>query len=218
MPRLTALDHDNHALQADAGKAGQMRNKAGDTMKNAILSTLAASLLAASLAAHADITIGVVGSFTGPAAAIGTEIRKAAELIPTEFNGEKITVIALDDATDPTTAVRNTSKLISENKVDVIIGPVVVALAAAMAEPVSTGKTPLIVVAPYVPPPSYQPWVFPAVQSAGLMIERIVDDMVDRKIKTVGYVGFADAWGDLAFNEFKKAVARTDIKIVAEER
>src|SRR5690606_11899725 len=46
----------------------------------------------------------------------------------------------------------------------------------------------------------------------------IVQDMADRKAKTVGYIGFADSWGDTAYNELKTYADKANIKIVANER
>ena len=43
-------------------------------------------------------------------------------LLPTTIAGQKVNYIVLDDASDTTTAVKNTRKLLAENKVDVIIG------------------------------------------------------------------------------------------------
>src|SRR5437899_3265707 len=141
--------------------------------------------------AQADVNIGVVASFTGPAAALGSDIKRAVALMPTTIGGEKINYILLDDATDPTTAVKNTRKLVSEDKVDAIIGPNTNPNAAAMTPVVQEGKTPLIVITPYAPPEDKRNWVFQSTQSAGLMVQRLVEDMTERKVKTAGFIGFA---------------------------
>ena len=181
-----------------------------------ILSVLIAATFAQ--AAHADINIGIVASLTGPAAALGGDTKKAVALMPVTVAGEKVNYILLDDATDPTTAVKDTQKLITDNKVDAIIGPNINPSAAAMTGVVDEAKVPLIVTTPYFPPPDKRTWVFQAVQSAELMVQRLVDDMVEHKVKTIGFIGFADSWGDLLFTELQKATKNTDIKIVAEER
>ena len=75
-----------------------------------------------SLLAHADITVGVTLSATGPAASLGIPEKNTFALMPTTIAGQKVSYVVLDDASDTTTAVKNTRKLIAENKVDVIIG------------------------------------------------------------------------------------------------
>ena len=86
----------------------------------------------------------MVASLTGPAAALGAETRKAVSLFPTTVGGEKVNFILLDDTTDPTAAVKNTRKLISEDKVDAILGPNLISTATAMADVANTEKVPMV--------------------------------------------------------------------------
>ncbi len=170
--------------------------------------------------AQADVNIGIVASATGPGAALGTDIERAVALMPAQLGGEKVNYVFLDDATDPTVAVRNIRKLISENKVDAVIGPNAVPAAAAMAVVANENKTPMIVIAPYLSPANADKaeWIFQSVQDAGLMIARIVQDMEERKVKTVGFIGFADSWGDTAYNQLKKYADKAGLEIVSNER
>ena len=180
---------------------------------------VAAVLTLLAQGAYADITIGVVASLTGAAAALGSDTKRALALMPASLGDEKITYILLDDATDPTTAVKSTQKLIAEYKVDAIIGPNINPNAAAMSQVIADARTPLVVTTPYFPAePEKRLWVFQAVQSAGLMVQRIVEDMAANNVKTVGYIGFADSWGDLLFAELEKNAAAAGIQIVAAER
>jgi branched-chain amino acid transport system substrate-binding protein len=186
------------------------------TMKKKIVAIAILGTLAQ--AAQADINIGIVGSLTGAAAALGNDTKRAVAMMPAAIGGEKVNYIMLDDATDPTTAVKNTRKLISENKVDAIIGPNINPSAAAMVQVIDENKTPLLVTTPYFPPADKRTWVFQAVQSAGLMVQRLVEDMVENKVKTVAFIGFADSWGDLLHTELEQATQAAGIKIVASER
>jgi branched-chain amino acid transport system substrate-binding protein len=183
--------------------------------KNLIALAIAA---ACAQAAHADINIGVIASFTGPAAALGGDIKRAVALMPAAIGGEKVNYILLDDATDPTTAVKNTRKLISEDHVDAIIGPNTNPNAAAMTAVVHEAKTPLVVITPYDPPADKQAWVFKSVQTAGLMVQRVVDDMVARKAKTVAFIGFADGWGEILSTSLQSSATAAHISVVANER
>ena len=97
-------------------------------------SVAALALSLAGGSALADINVGVVFSLTGPAASLGAETKKAVELMPQTLGAEKINYIILDDATDPTNAVKNARKLIGEHKVDVILGPNLITSGTAMAD------------------------------------------------------------------------------------
>ncbi|RYZ08734.1 MAG: branched-chain amino acid ABC transporter substrate-binding protein, partial [Comamonadaceae bacterium] len=82
---------------------------------------LAAALLASALA-HADVNVGVTVSATGPAASLGIPEKNTIALMPKTIAGQKINYIVLDDASDTTAAVNNTRKLITESKVDIVLG------------------------------------------------------------------------------------------------
>ena len=171
----------------------------------------------AAMPALADINVGVVASMTGPAAALGAETRKAVSMFPTTVGGEKINFILLDDTTDPTAAVKNVRKLISEDKVDAILGPNLISTATAMADVANTEKVPMISVAPLDVSGDKRAFVFRSEPSADLMVQRIVNDMVASDVKTVGFIGFSDSWGELLHKALTKA-ADSKINIVASER
>ncbi|WP_199902264.1 ABC transporter substrate-binding protein, partial [Azospirillum sp. B506] len=54
----------------------------------------------------------------------------------------------MDDATDPTSAVKNVRKLIGEDKVDALLGPNLISTAAAMADVATAEMVPMVSVAP----------------------------------------------------------------------
>ena len=98
----------------------------------------------AAVPAIADINIGVIASLTGPAAALGAETKKAVGMFPASIGSEKVNYILLDDGTDPTNAVKNARKLISEDKVDAILGPNLISTAMAIADVANGEKTPMV--------------------------------------------------------------------------
>lgn len=167
--------------------------------------------------AFADINIGVIASLTGPAAALGAETRKAVALFPASIGGEKINYILLDDATDPTHAVKNARKLISEDKVDAILGPNLISTAMAIADVANAEKTPMISVAPLDVSGDKRAYIFRSEPSADLMVNRIVADMLENGAKTVGFIGFSDSWGELLLKALTKAT-EGKMQIVASER
>ncbi|AQR66571.1 branched-chain amino acid ABC transporter substrate-binding protein [Aquaspirillum sp. LM1] len=173
--------------------------------------------LMAATPALADITVGVIASLTGPAAALGAETKKAVALFPTSVGGEKVNFIVLDDATDPTSAVKNVRKLISEDKVDAILGPNLISTATAMADVANAEKTPMVSVAPLEVSGDKRGFVFRSEPSADLMVNRVVADMVAGGAKTVGFIGFSDSWGELLLKALTKA-SEGKLTIVASER
>ena len=102
------------------------------------------ALLLANGMALADIRIGVIASSTGPTAVVGIPQKQTVALLPTEIGGQKVEYIVLDDASDPTNAVTNVKKLISDQKVDALIGPTTTPAALAMLDFVAESKTPLV--------------------------------------------------------------------------
>lgn len=175
------------------------------------------ALTAAAAPALADINVGVIASLTGPAAALGAETKKALALFPSSLGGEKLNFILMDDATDPTSAVKNARKLMSEDKVDVILGPNLISTAVAIADVANAEKTPMVSVAPLDVSGEKRAFVFRSEPSAELMVNKVVSDMLAGGAKTVGFIGFADSWGDLLFKALGK-VSEGKLKIVAAER
>src|SRR3954466_7467999 len=113
-------------------------------MNQVLKDALAAALLAVLGAALADVNVGVTVSATGPAASLGIPEKNTIALMPTTIGGQKINYIVLDDASDTTAAVSNTRKLITENKVDIVLGSTVTPNALAMIDVAAEAKVPVI--------------------------------------------------------------------------
>jgi branched-chain amino acid transport system substrate-binding protein len=168
--------------------------------------------------AHADITIGVNLALTGPNASLGIPYRKGLDALPAEIGGEAVKVILLDDASDPSTAVRNARKLIDEDKVDLIIGPSNTPAGVALANITYEAKVPTIALTPVDLGPQKNDWLFAVPQPEWIWLKPILQDMKTRGIKNVGFIGFSDPWGDLCFNGLKAVAPEFGITIVADER
>ncbi len=185
------------------------------------LGIVAAALAAVWGSAWADINVGVVLSATGPAASLGIPEKNTIALMPTTMGGQKVNYIILDDASDTTAAVANTRKLISESKADIIIGSSITPNSLAMIDVVAEGKTPMITLAASAkiiePMDDKKKWVFKTPQNDGLMAGAIADHMAKSGVKTVGYIGFNDAYGESWLQEFKKVSEAKGIKLVATE-
>ena len=185
------------------------------------LSAMAAGVLFATVA-WADINVGVTLSATGPAASLGIPEKNTFELLPTSIGGEKVNWIVLDDGSDTTKAVTNTRKLISEDKVDVIVGSTITPNSLAMIDVVADAETPMISMAAGArivdPANAKTRWVFKTPQNDALMADAIVAHMKASGVKTIGYIGFNDAYGEGWVNEMKRATQAAGIRIVAEEK
>ncbi|MES2993640.1 MAG: ABC transporter substrate-binding protein, partial [Pseudomonadota bacterium] len=181
-------------------------------------------LLAASIAlafagvAHADITIGVSISLTGPTSALGIPTKNGIELWPKTIAGEKLNVIVLDDATDPTLAVKNARRFITEDQVDVIVGSVATPVAAAMSDVAAEGQTVQLMLSPVNLPEGRGAWSFRMPQSTAVMAIPIVDYWKRTGVKTYGFLGYADAYGEAWLKDIQAVADKAGIKLVATER
>lgn len=172
--------------------------------------------------ATADINIGVTLSATGPAASLGIPEKNSFSLLPTTIAGQHINYIVLDDASDTTTAVKNARKLISENKVDVIVGSTTTPNSLAMIDVVAEAETPMISMASSArivePMDSKRRWVFKNAQSDTHMATAIIEHMSNAGIKKLAFIGFSDAYGEGWWNEISKLAQARHIELVSNER
>jgi branched-chain amino acid transport system substrate-binding protein len=191
-------------------------------MKSIRLVVALAAALGVSIAAAQDIKVGVTLSATGPAASLGIPERNTFPLLPQTIAGKKVNYIVLDDASDTTTAVRNARKLISEDKVDVLVGSTITPNSLAMIDVAAESETPMISMAASSrivdPVDAKRRWVFKTPQNDQQMALVIVAHMLGQGIKTVGFIGFADAYGEGWWNEFSKIAETRGLKILANER
>lgn len=184
------------------------------------LKPLAAALLAfVATVAHADITIGVSLPLTGPASGLGIPMGNYIKLWPTSIAGQPLKVIVLDDATDPTKGVTNAKKFITEDKADIVMGSAATPVAIAMAETVAESGTPHFAFSPAVLPPGKDHWMFRLPQGNAVMAFAMIEHMKKQGVKTVGFLGYTDAYGESWLNDFKaQSQALGGPQVVAVER
>jgi branched-chain amino acid transport system substrate-binding protein len=201
------------------------RLSTGGILMNPTTSLRALAIVAALAMANsavADINIGVTLSATGPAASLGIPEKNTIELLPTTLAGQKLNWIVLDDGSDTTKAVTNTRKFISEDKVDVVIGSTVTPNSLAMIDIVAEAETPMISMAASArivdPTNPKTRWVFKTPQNDSLMADAIAVHMKANGVKTIGYIGFNDAYGESWLAEIKRSGQTAGIKVVADEK
>ncbi len=186
-------------------------------LKRSVLVMLG-SLAAWGTPAIADINIGITVSATGPAAALGIPERNTVALFPTTIEGEKINFIVLDDGTDPTQASRNARKFVAEHNVDLIIGSSSVPPALAVAEVAHETQTPQVALAPIEVTGPKNTWVFRVPQHNAVMAQSLAQHMKANNVKTLGFIGYTDGYGEGWLREMTKAAEAAGIKLIAVER
>lgn len=180
------------------------------------------ALLCAAGIAHADLKIGVIASSTGVTAVVGIPQKNTVALLPTEIGGQKVEYVVLDDASDPTNAVTNVKKLLTEHKVDALIGPTTTPAALAMLDFVAESKTPLVTTvgssALVQPMDDKKRWVFKTTQNDDLIAEAVIGHMTKSGVKTIGFIGFNDPYGENWYKVFSAMADKAGLKIIANER
>ena len=180
------------------------------------LVTLAATV--ACSAALADINIGVSLALTGPGSGLGIPMQNQLKLFPKTIAGEKVNLIVLDDATDPGKGSANARRFVTEDKVDLIFGSCITAVAAAMTDIASEAGTVQLAGSPVGVPAGKDKWLFRLPQSNTVMGHAVVEHMKKQGVKTIGFLGYTDAYGEQWLKEITPMLDKAGIKIVATER
>src|ERR1700730_2229401 len=179
--------------------------------------TLALPALPA-LAQTAEITIGITTTTTGPGAALGIPERNALEFVPKEIGGVPLKIIVLDDGGDPTTATTNARRFVTESKADIIMGSSTTPPSVAVSNVANEAGIPHIGLAPFPITSERAKWSVDMPQPVPIMGKVLYEHMKAHNIKTVGYIGYSDSYGDLWFNDFKMQAVPMGLTVVDEER
>jgi branched-chain amino acid transport system substrate-binding protein len=187
---------------------------------------LSAAVIAASLALPAlpamaqanEIVIGISITTTGPGAALGIPERNALDFVTKEIGGVPLKVIVLDDGGDPTTATTNARRFVTESKADIIMGSSITPSTIALSDVANEAGVPHIGLSPFPITPARAKWSVSMPQPIPIMGKVLYAHMKAHNIKTVGYIGYSDSYGDLWFNDLKKQGEPMGLQVVAEER
>lgn len=182
----------------------------------------AALILATVPTAEAQVRIGVISSATGPIAFVGIEHRNSLALLPKKMGDASVTYVYYDDGSDPTQTVRLAKKLLVEDKVDALIGPSGSPNAMALVPLMAEAKTPMLATvgtqAVVLPMDDQKRWVFKTTQNDALMAEGVVEHMAKTGIKTVGFIGYNDPYGESWYKTIVPMLQKAGIQVVANER
>ena len=186
------------------------------------VSSLLALGMTMSAPAMAQVKIGVVTSATGPTALVGIPQHNTVPLLPRRAGELDIEYIALDDASDPTQTVTSVKKLLSEEKIDALIGPTGSPNAMGIIQFMAESGTPMLapvgtaaVVVPMTPDKS---WVFKTTQNDDIIAQALIEHMADTGIQTLGFIGMNDAYGENWLKVTQELASQHDIDIIATER
>ena len=187
-----------------------------------VIGTLSAVALAASLSAQAQVKIGVVVSATGTAAFVGIPQKNAVALLPMKIGNTTIEYITYDDASDPTQSVTLAKKLLTEYKIDALIGPSGSPNAMGMLQVMAEAQTPMLApvgtAAVVLPMDEKKRWVYKTHPNDDVISDGLVAAMTKRGVKTIGFIGRSDPYGQNWAKTFEPMAQKAGMQIVANER
>lgn len=184
----------------------------------------ALSVVLAALAtpAQSQVKIGVIASATGPTAVVGLPQRNTVPLLPTKVGDLTVEYVSMDDASDSNQTVTLFKKMISEDKIDALIGPTGSPNAMGLIQFAADSGTPVLApvgaASVVLPMTEQKKWIFKTTQNDDIIAQALVKHMVDNGVKTAGFLGFNDAYGESWLSVFKELADANNIKIVATER
>ncbi|MCG7360731.1 ABC transporter substrate-binding protein [Roseomonas sp. ACRSG] len=191
-------------------------------MRNLAAGLMLALGLTTAVNAAEPVRVGVVLSETGPGASLGIPEGRSIRLLPKEFGGQPVEWIVLDDGSDTTRAVTNMRKLITDNRVDAVIGSTVTPASIAMVEVAAEQKVPTISLAGsaaiVTPVDDKRRWVFKTAQNDALMATAVADHMAKAGVKRLALISVSDSYGDGWLGIFKPLLEQRNIAVVADER
>lgn len=189
---------------------------------SALRSTIAMGSLAVAIGTGPvqaqEITVGIVLAISGAGSAVGVPTRNATTFWPTELGGRQVKMIVQDDRSDPSVATSTARRLAMDDKVDVIVGGSLTPGSVAISAVANEVGVPHLTLSPTVLTEKNAAWSFNLPHSTNLMASAVFEHMMRNDVKTVGYIGFSDVWGDQWLGELKRHAETSGTKVTAEER
>jgi len=186
-----------------------------------IVSAALAALVFATSAAG-QVRIGLMVSATGPTSAIGIPQKNTGDILPKKIGDATVEYISLEDGGDATRAVQNVKKLIQENNIDALIGPSTTPNAFAILDVIAESKVPMMATvgtsAVVEPLDAKKRWVFKTTQNDDLIAAALLKHMAKNGVKTVGFIGFNDPYGDNWLKVFTALGDKAGVRVAAAER
>ncbi len=165
-----------------------------------------------------EITIGITITTTGPTAALGIPERNALDFVPKEIGGVPLKLVVLDDGGDPTNATTNARRFVTESKADIIMGSSSTPPTIAVSNVANEAGIPHFGLAPFPITPERAKWSVSMPQPIPIMGKVLYQHMKAHNVKSVGYIGYSDSYGDLWLNDFKSQGVPMGMTLVDDER
>src|SRR5712692_8113322 len=188
---------------------------------------VAAAVLAASLPAEAQapIRIGASLSLTGTYAKPGTYQKEGYDVCAEEVNGKggllgrKIEFVLYDDQSTPATGVKLYEKLITEDKVDAVMGPYSSPITEAVAS--VTEKYKKVMVSPLAATTSIfkkgRKYIFMVISPAEVYLEGLIDMAAKRGLKTVAILNEDTLFAKASANGTAELAKKKGMQVVLQE-
>jgi branched-chain amino acid transport system substrate-binding protein len=187
----------------------------------AVLSLVFASTSATSTAQRGPIYFGMDAPLTGPTQLVGQSDRQAAQAIARYWNrrggirGRRVVIDILDNASNPSQAVQNVQKFISDSKYVAILGSGNAAAAVATGPIASQARIPFIALSPptqLVEPP--QPYVYILSATARLYAYNEAAYLRRLGVRRVWLMGDNGGYGRDGPNQVQKLARAYNLEIV----
>ncbi|HEY7434600.1 MAG TPA: amino acid ABC transporter substrate-binding protein [Methylomirabilota bacterium] len=176
-------------------------------------------------AAQTPIKIGASMSVTGTYAKPGTYQKQGYDVCIDELNakggilGRKVELVIYDDQSNPATAVRLYEKLITEDKVDAVMGPYSSAVSEAVAN--VTEKYKKVMVAPLAATTSIfkkgRKYIFMVITPAENYLEGLIDMAAKRGLKTVAIINEDTLFPKASASGTAEAAKKRGMQVVLQE-
>jgi branched-chain amino acid transport system substrate-binding protein len=184
---------------------------------------MTATSLRASRAANEPLRIGSILSVTGPAAFLGEDMKAGLQLAVDEINvggginGRKVDWTFYDAESQTQKAISATRRLISQDKVELIVsGGNMSGIALAMAPMAEAAGIPFISsegALAIVTPVAERKWVFKSTVDDEDVLERIADYLAKKNIRKVALIADTSGFGQGAVTQMKKVGPRRSLEV-----
>jgi branched-chain amino acid transport system substrate-binding protein len=194
------------------------------------MTALAALLAPTPVAAGGDeepIKLGVLAILSGPVGEVGQDAVRGAELAVARINdnggllgGRELELVVADDQADPAIAVQAATRLVQEDGVSVILGPISSGPAIAVSEVATRNSVPMVAfnAGARELTASDSEFVFrtyPIIQDAYAgLAQYAVDDL---GYESIGYLGWNETAGQAALEGFEEGLDETGGELAGQE-
>ncbi|WP_144114256.1 ABC transporter substrate-binding protein [Paraburkholderia sp. BCC1886] len=193
-------------------------------LRSCALSLPLAFALIASGPAFAQVKIGSILSVTGPAAFLGEDMKDAMQMAVDDLNahgginGQKVEWVFYDGESQPAKAINATRRLISQDKVSVIVGGGNMSGIALAMQPLAEKAQ-----VPFVSTEGAMSIVYPAAQRKfavkstvddDQVLERLADYFDKQKITKIAFLADSSGFGQSAVEQLKTIAKERKLEVV----